>query len=92
MGYYLQNIILSKKLWLEIKLTDKYEYLLHKIELLELLVKGCRVHPAYRAIRPATGNCLPCVDMWKARQELNDLANIETECCDDACCESSGCC
>ena len=66
--------------------------LIHKIELLELLVKGCRVHPAYRAIRPATGNCLPCVDMWKARQELNDLANIQTECCDDACCESSGCC
>ena len=30
--------------------------LLHKIELLEMLVKGCRVHPAYRAIRPATGN------------------------------------
>ena len=47
--------------------------LLHKIELLELLVKGCRVHPAYRAIRPATGKCLPCIDMWKARQELNDL-------------------
>ena len=67
--------------------------LIHKIELLELLVKGCRVHPAYRAIRrPAAGNCLPCVDMWKARQELNDLANIETECCDDACCESSSCC
>ncbi len=33
------------------------EQLIHKIELLELLVKGCRVHPAYRAIRPATGNC-----------------------------------
>ena len=47
--------------------------LLHKIELLELLVKGCRVHPAYRAIRPATGKCLPCVEMWQARQELNDL-------------------
>tara|TARA_B100000212_G_scaffold136005_1_gene102370 strand:- start:153 stop:323 length:171 start_codon:yes stop_codon:yes gene_type:complete len=47
--------------------------LLRKIELLEILVKGCRVHPAYRAIRPATGRCLPCVEMWKARQELNDL-------------------
>ena len=52
--------------------------LIHKIELLELLVKGCRVHPAYRAIRPATGKCLPCVDMWEARQELNDLENAET--------------
>ena len=41
------------------------EQLIHKIELLELLVKGCRVHPAYRAIRPATGNCVPCVDMGK---------------------------
>ena len=51
--------------------------LLHKIELLELLVKGCRVHPAYRAIRPATGKCLPCVEMWQARQELNDLENAE---------------
>ena len=47
--------------------------LLRKIELLETLVKGCRVHPAYRAIRPATGRCLPCVEMWKARQELIDL-------------------
>ena len=51
--------------------------LLQKIELLELLVKGCRVHPAYRAIRPATGKCLPCVEMWQARQELNDLENAE---------------
>ena len=51
--------------------------LLHKIELLELLVKVCRVHPAYRAIRPATGKCLPCVEMWQARQELNDLENTE---------------
>ena len=47
--------------------------LLRRIELLEILFKGCRVHPAYRAIRPATGRCLPCVEMWKARQELNDL-------------------
>ena len=47
--------------------------LLRKIELLEILVKGCRLHPAYRAIRPATGRCLPCVEMWSARQELNDL-------------------
>tara|TARA_B100000614_G_scaffold249656_1_gene258902 strand:+ start:324 stop:524 length:201 start_codon:yes stop_codon:yes gene_type:complete len=47
--------------------------LLRKIELLEILVKGCRLHPAYRAIRPATGRCLSCVEMWSARQELNDL-------------------
>ena len=53
--------------------------LLHKIELLELLVKGCRVHPAYRAIRPATGKCLPCVE-------------INCECCSSDCnCSSCNC-
>ena len=64
-----------------------------RVELLEVLAKGCRVHPAYRAIRPATGGCLPCVDMWEARKKLNDIEAMETECCDDlSCCEKSGCC
>ena len=53
--------------------------LLEKIELLEILVTGCRIHPAYRAIRPATGGCLPCVKMWKARQKLNKLIGKEEE-------------
>ena len=55
------------------------ELLLKKIELLEILVKGCRVHPAYRAIRPATGKCLPCVEMWEARQQLNNLTEQQKD-------------
>ena len=47
--------------------------LLKQIELLKVLVDGCKKHPAYRAIRPATGNCEPCVKIWKARLELNDM-------------------
>ena len=58
---------------------DEMERLLEKIEVLEILVKGCRVHPAYRAIRPATGRCLPCFKMWKARQKLNKLIEKEEE-------------
>ena len=41
-----------------------------KIELLTILVDGCKRHPAYRAIRPAAGKCEPCVIIWKARSEL----------------------
>ena len=55
------------------------ELLLKKIELLEILVKGCCVHPAYRPIRPATGKCLPCVEMWEARQQLNKLTEQQTD-------------
>ena len=44
-----------------------------KIQLLKILADDCKKHPAYRAIRPATGNCEPCVNMWKARLELNDM-------------------
>lgn len=35
-----------------------------------ILVEGCKKHSAYRAIRPATGKCAPCVKMWQARQAL----------------------
>ena len=55
------------------------ELLLKKIELLEILVKGCRVHPAYRAIRPATGKCLPCVQMWEAQQQFNKLTEQQKD-------------
>jgi len=41
-----------------------------KIELLEILAEGCRVHPAYRARRAATQQCKPCVVVWEARCEL----------------------
>ena len=46
------------------------EILEKQVDLLTVLVNGCKKHPAYRAIRPATGNCAPCVKMWQARIEL----------------------
>jgi uncharacterized ParB-like nuclease family protein len=49
------------------------ESLKKQVQLMRVLVAGCKKHPAYRAIRPATGNCEPCVKMWKARLELNSL-------------------
>ena len=49
------------------------ESLKKQVQLMRVLVASCKKHPAYRAIRPATGNCEPCVKMWKARLELNDM-------------------
>jgi hypothetical protein len=46
------------------------ESLKKQVQLLRVLVAGCKEHPAYQAIRPATGICEPCVKMWKARLEL----------------------
>jgi len=54
-------------------LVMKVENLEKQVELLGILVDGCKKHPAYRAIRPATSHCKPCVEMWQARQELEDL-------------------
>ena len=45
---------------------------------LRILAEGCRKHPAYRARRPATGRCEPCIRMYEARLELNELDG-ETE-------------
>ena len=53
--------------------TMKTDNLEKQVKLLSVLVDGCKKHPAYRAIRPATGRCKPCVDMWQARQELEEL-------------------
>ena len=44
-----------------------------KIELLKTLAKGCKKHPAYRAIRKATERCEECVVVWQARVELSAL-------------------
>ena len=52
--------------------TDNLE---KQVKLLSILVDGCKKHPAYRAIRLATGRCKPCVDMWQARQGLEELKN-----------------
>jgi hypothetical protein len=47
-----------------------------QIELLEILVEGCRKHPAYRARRAATERCPECVVVWKARCELTEMLAI----------------
>ena len=44
-----------------------------RIELLSILAKGCKIHPAYRAIRPATGRCASCQVTWQARLELTKI-------------------
>ena len=46
-----------------------------QIELLKILAKGCKKHPAYRAIRKATGRCEECILVWQARVELRELEN-----------------
>ena len=51
----------------------KVENLEKQVELLSILVDGCKKHPAYRAIRLATGHCKPYVEMWQAIKELEDL-------------------
>ncbi len=49
----------------------------HKLErqvvLLKILAKGCKKHPAYRAIRKATERYEACVFIWQARVELNGI-------------------
>ena len=49
------------------------ESLKKQVQLMRVLVAGYKKHPAYSAIRPATGNFEPCVKMWEARLELNDM-------------------
>ena len=55
--------------WIQMEVDN----LKKQLQLMKVLVYGCKKHPAYRAIRPATGNCEPCVKMWNARLELNKL-------------------
>ena len=51
------------------------ESLKKQVQLMKVLVANCKKHSAYRAIRPATGNCEPCVKMWEARQALKKFEN-----------------
>ena len=44
-----------------------------QIELLKILAKGRKKHPAYRAIRKATERSEECVIVWQTRVELNAL-------------------
>ena len=46
-----------------------------QIELLKILDKRCKKHPAYRAVRKATEKCEECVYVWQARVELIALEN-----------------
>ena len=66
------SILASMVKFVEYQSMD-VESLKKQVQLMRVLVAGCKKHPAYRAIRPATGNCEPCVKMWKARLELNDM-------------------
>ena len=51
------------------------ESLKKQVQLMRVLVAGCKKHLAYQAIRPATGNCEPCIKMWEARQALKKFEN-----------------
>ena len=44
-----------------------------QIDLLKILTKECKKHPAYRAIRKATKRCEECVVVWQARVKLNQI-------------------
>ena len=66
------SILASRVKFVEYQPMD-VESFKKQVQLMRVLVAGCKKHPAYRAIRPATGKCEPCAKMWKARLELNSL-------------------
>ena len=70
------SILASRVKFVEYQPMD-VESLKKQVQLMRVLVAGCKKHLAYQAIRPATGNCEPCVKMWEARQELS---NMEKQC------------
>ena len=68
------SILASMVKFVEYQSMD-VESLKKQVQLMRVLVAGCKKHPAYRAIRPATGNCEPCVKMWKAQLALEKFEN-----------------
>jgi len=68
------SILASRVEFVEYQTMD-IESLKKQVQLMRILVAGCKKHPAYRAIRPATGNCEPCIKMWEARQALKKFEN-----------------
>ena len=62
--------VLLTMFWTEIVSMDNRDF---KTELLTNLANGCKRHSVYRALRPATGRCEPCVRMWQARLKLREL-------------------
>jgi hypothetical protein len=59
--------------WLNREIAEMTENTEAIIRNLCILADGCRKHPAYRAKHRATGNCEPCVRMYDARLQLNEL-------------------
>ena len=51
----------------------KVENLEKQVELLSILIEGCKKHLSYRATRPSTDHRKPCAEIWQARQELEDI-------------------
>ena len=43
-----------------------------QIELLKMLAKDCKKHPAYKAIRKATERFEECVIVWNAILQINE--------------------
>ena len=52
---------------------NKINTLKKKNKLMNILSEGCRIQPAYRARRKATGLYKECVIVWQARLNINDL-------------------
>ena len=71
---YTTSILASTVKFVEYQTMD-VESLNKPVQLLRILVAVCKKHPAYRAIRPATGNCEPCIKMWEAREALKKFEN-----------------
>jgi len=59
--------------------TEGYSIMLSRniqdelVLLLSTLADGCKKHPAYRAIRPATGKCDRCTQLWAAKKRVIEL-------------------
>ena len=68
-------VYLQKKIILNFVMEQNKEQ--RQIKLLKILAKGCKKHPAYRAIRKATERCEECVVVWQARVELNEMETKE---------------
>ena len=49
-----------------------------QIELLTILAEGCKKHPAYRARRRPSVECVPCAEMWETRAALKEIEQTET--------------
>ena len=47
--------------------------LVRQIELLNILAKRCKKHPAYRAIRKANERCEECVVVWQVKVEHYEM-------------------